>query len=184
MTTAAPEVTPEVDPTVTTNDAGPEAGEESKQEGQEPEAGTETGDASNSVDELPKWAQDEIKNLRSENASKRVKLKDAEDKLKSAKTPEEYEAAVTEWRTKYEALEQDNLRGKIARDAGLPEHWAKRLEGSTPEELAADAKAIAADLGRSDTADPKGGLDPNDDDGEGGYDVTKIANSLGGARRI
>jgi len=44
-------------------------------------------------------------------------------------------------------LERDHLRRDAAEEAGLPRGWWKRLHGETADELAADAKSIAADLG-------------------------------------
>ncbi|MGW0043469.1 hypothetical protein [Rhodococcus sp. NPDC003348] len=44
------------------------------------------------------------------------------------------------------SLEQENQRLRAALDAELPKDWADRIRGATPEEMAADAKAIKAQL--------------------------------------
>lgn len=43
----------------------------------------------------------------------------------------------------------DNLRQKVALDAGLPAKWVGRLQGDSEEELQADALSILADLNKT-----------------------------------
>ena len=84
-----------------------------------------------------------VEELRKENASWRTKFRELEEKLSKAKTPEEFDKAVTE-------LREENLqlaRKLAATEAKLPNYLADRLKGATPEELAADAKAIAEAMG-------------------------------------
>ena len=46
-------------------------------------------------------------------------------------------------------IRHDNLRQKVALDAGLPAKWVGRLQGDSEEELAADAASILADLNKT-----------------------------------
>ncbi|WP_182357771.1 hypothetical protein [Tomitella gaofuii] len=53
-----------------------------------------------------------------------------------------------------ERLRADRLEAALAE--GLPASWAPRLQGKTLEELQADAKSVAADLGSRDTRETPG----------------------------
>ena len=117
------------------------------------------------VEDLPKWAQDEIKNLRSEAASYRTGNRELRDQLSKAKSPEDFEALVNDYTTKITGLELEIAKRDAAASAGLPPDFAARLRGSTPEELAADAKDFAAKLPKPQPASlpaphPTGGRTP------------------------
>lgn len=133
---------------------------------QKPEGTPATPPAGDDVASLPEWAQKQIKDLRQEAADRRTKAKEAEEKLAKAKTPEEFETAVNELRTANLGLE----KALVASQHNLPEALAARLQGTTREELEADATALQAlvNITPPPTADNlSGGLDPNsDDDGE------------------
>src|SRR5690606_1703614 len=80
-------------------------------------------------DELPDWARKKIEKLRSEAAARRKSLR-------------ETEAKVAELQAKVKELETRGLRDSVARKYNLPDALAKRLTGSTAEELEADAKEL------------------------------------------
>ena len=103
-----------------------------------------------------------LKKTREEAADYRRKLRDAEAKLEAAdKARADAEAASLaeqgEYRKLYEAekaraaqaaerlaqMEHDQQRRDTAQAAGIPALW-QRLQGDTAEELAEDAKALAA----------------------------------------
>lgn len=131
---------------------------------QEPEAG-DAGSEPQKAAQEPMSIEDalaEIKRLRNENAARRVSEKELRERLDSAKTPEEVEAAVAEVRKKNEELELQLLRERVARQAQLPEALADRLRGNTEEELRADAAQLAgfAQPVRQEPRDVQGGLDP------------------------
>jgi hypothetical protein len=106
------------------------------------------------ISELPEPAQEYIRSLRSEAAEHRVqknewrqKYTDAGETLAEAnkriaeaeKFKEDHEKFLAE----HEILKDWTQRLEIASDFGLPSSDAKRLQGSTPEELKADAEAFA-----------------------------------------
>ena len=110
------------------------------------------------MDQLPKWAQDLVKGLRSENATHRTAKKKAESDAQAAerkvaeeqgKFKELYEAAVAKQEAaeaKAKGLELDALKTKVAAAVKLPAGLAARLQGETEEELTEDAKLLAASL--------------------------------------
>lgn len=115
---------------------------------------------------LPSWAQSEIKSLRTESAKRRTRNNELEETLASAKTPEQFEAAVAELRTANAKLERDFTVSTLARTHNLPDAIAARIQGETAEEMAADAAVLAGLLvATRPKNDPTGGLDPTDDEG-------------------
>lgn len=102
-----------------------------------------------------------LADVRKEAADTRRKLRDAESRLTEAdkaqkaaaeaaaaeqgKYKELYEsekARAAEIEATLQRMEFDGLRKEKAQAAGIPQLW-QRLQGSTPEELAEDAKALA-----------------------------------------
>lgn len=112
-------------------------------------------------DELPESWQKEIKNLRTEAANYRTKYSEINQKVPT------YESALSDASKKFDELAaqaaaaQDErekalaereqallevIRRDAAIEAGIPK-YASRLQGSTPEELAEDAKRFAEEIG-------------------------------------
>jgi hypothetical protein len=133
------------------------------------------GESSSSEDELPDWARKELAKVRNEAAGYRTRLRDAEAKLSEAKTPEEVEAALADVKAKNAELERSLLVSTVARKFDLPAELAGRLQGSTPEELEADAKALQTLLTPAAPSALGGGLTPSDDDDDGEMDPRKLA---------
>lgn len=77
-----------------------------------------------------KDAEAQVQKFKDANLTDQQRLEKERDDAKSAHTQASSQLA------RYEAAEK----------AGLPLSWAKRLVGSTPDELESDAKAIKADL--------------------------------------
>ncbi|WP_405490469.1 hypothetical protein [Nocardia sp. NBC_00511] len=114
----------------------------------------------------PITSQDALDKLMGARLAKvRAQFAGAEDwKAKAAKYDELEDAKKTNEQRlteRLQALETENntlklgqMRVQAARDAGLPPSWAKRLSGSTPEELAADAADMAEDLPKSEPKTP------------------------------
>lgn len=103
-------------------------------------------------------ANDEAKNLRS-------RLRETEEKLKNAKSPEEVDEIVQQMTKDREAAEHALLRENVALKFKLPEKAHKRLAGSTREELEADAKELAELFGTDEDDEDvtlEGGLSPRD----------------------
>lgn len=137
---------------------------EQQTEGAENENETEesTEDAQSQKDaELPEWARNELTRVRNEAAERRVQLREAQEALSKAKTPEEFEAATTALTEKVTALERQILVNDVASQFDLPPALAARLSGDTEEELKADAKLLAQFITtESDPESLGGGLNP------------------------
>jgi len=116
-------------------------------------------EGADSVDALPAWAQAEINRLRSENAQRRTKAKELEEKLTGALSADE----AAELRSAHEKLERELLRERVAHKHKLPAELAERLQGATEEELVADAKKLQRFAAAPAPSDPKGGLNPTED---------------------
>lgn len=113
---------------------------------------------------------DEARKLRSEAASLRKRLKDAEDAAQAAadadaKAKGEWEKIAQKRQEELDALKAQladrDLRDRkaaIAKAAKLPDDMADRLRGETDEELEADAKELAKHLRTQDA--------PENDTGE------------------
>lgn len=124
------------------------------------------GETPDPLAELPPWARKEITKLRGESANYRVKAKEAEQRLADAKTPEDFEAAVAEFKTANADLERQVLVMKAANKHQLPDELAGLLQGATAEELDAHAKKLArfAPVEDPEPEQLSGGLNPGDPD--------------------
>lgn len=110
----------------------------------------------------PEVLRKSLTEANAEAANYRTKLRETEAKLSSAKTLDEFEAATSELRGQVEALERSILLRDVAAKYELPAALAKRLAGTTPAELEADAK----ELQKLVVIAPQslaGGLTPEDD---------------------
>jgi len=160
--------------TTRTPEASPE-GEQKPTEDTTPATGEATpAPVGTAEDELPEWARKELSKVRAEAANYRTRLRDAEAKLTDAKSPEEFEAALTEVKAQNAALERSILLANVARKFELPDALAARLTGDTVDELEADAKGLQALLGPKAPESLSGGLDPSDSD-DGELDPRKLA---------
>lgn len=134
-----------------------------------------TAPAVEDVKSLPDWAQTLIGNLRKENGTHRTAKTAAE------KAAEEWqgkfaqqEAAVQEVTGKLSKAELDAVKLKAAiaakqtGDQALV--FAERLQGSTPEEIAADAAKLAAFFGVA-PAGTTATVKPDPSQGQGGSDM-------------
>ncbi|WP_405057055.1 hypothetical protein OG474_30505 [Kribbella sp. NBC_01505] len=157
VSTETPATEPEATPPAGSPTATAPEGAEGKQtEGETPDP----------LAELPPWARKEITKLRGESANYRVKAKEAEQRLSDAKTPEEVEAAVAEFKTANADLERQVLVMKAANKHKLPDELAGLLQGTTAEELDAHAQKLAR-FAPADDPEPEhlsGGLTPGDPD--------------------
>lgn len=155
--------TPTTEETVET----PPEGETPK--GEETETSTEEkpGDEKPAEEVVPpEVLRKKLTDANAEAANYRTKLREAETKLSSAKTVEEFEAATAELKGQIEALERSILLRDVATKYELPEALAKRLTGTTPEELEADAKELQKLVAPAAPESLAGGLDPEDNDEE------------------
>ena len=117
--------------------------------------------------ELPEWARTELARVRDEAAKSRISLRDAMTKFEGAKTPEEFAAAVAEYKTENARLAQDLARNTVGAKYHLPPELSAVLMGDTPEALDAHGKLLSKFV-TAENEDPEnlsGGLDPKGDDG-------------------
>jgi len=114
----------------------------------------------------------ELERTRRESANYRTQLREAQDALAKAKSPEDFTAAVNELNEKLAAADAALLRERVARKHSLPDALAARLVGKTEAELIADAKALAALVAAPTPERLSGGLDPQDDEV---FDAVKVA---------
>ena len=138
-----------------------------------PEAETETEETEESETFDAEKAREKLRKVNSENRNLRERAKKAEQKAQETAGNGE----------KLTALEAENLRLRVAVKHGLPENLAKRLSGSTEEELLADAEELLDLMGgkKPPTNQPKeklrGGGDPTQAVDES-QDVDKFAEEM------
>lgn len=126
-----------------------------------------------SVDKLPKWAQDELKRARQDAANYRTRLNSVSDELR-AKIEGEFNSQIealngelaelkakaeeaTLWQMKLDAALEVGVSGKHLKD------FAERLRGTTFDELKADAEQAMSiyNIGTDKATDPTAGLGGN-----------------------
>lgn len=160
----------------------PKTEDKPNETGKQGAAGTE-GSTAQLVGELPEWARKEIKDLRAEAANYRTKHREAEEKVKTAKTPEEFEQAIAERDAQIKAhaekvaeAELELARSGIAKKYSLPDEVAALLTG-TAEEMDAKAKALSTHLAPSgpDPDSLRGGLNPGAGDDDDPTDPRVVA---------
>ena len=142
-------------------------------QGQEPENKTETTTTTETKDPyagLPEefsWLKDDLESTRREAASRRVALREAEEKLKEAKTPEDIAKAVAEATKLSAELEAEVARERAARKHKLDDSLIEFLTGTNVEQIEAQAAKLAA-LAPSAPRPvvtrqaPRGGVTPSD----------------------
>jgi hypothetical protein len=166
------------------NEAGDEAGKtDETDEGKKKAEDDEGGEAKKST-LTPEQLQAELTRTRAEAANWRTKLREAEKRLSEAKSTEEYESAVNELREQVAAKDHEILKGRVAREHGLPDELAARLQGTTEAELKADAEALKKFAAPSGVkkVELRGGLTPGDDPDDTD-DPRELARKYGGRRR-
>lgn len=90
------------------------------------------------------WAKNAVESANREAASRRVALRELEDRTKDAKTPEEFAAAMAEVKAAEEKLAVDLARERAARTHKLTDELVEFLTGTNPEEIESQAAKLAA----------------------------------------
>lgn len=117
------------------------------------------------------WARNEVETTRREAASYRTQLREEQEKLKTAKTPEEVAAIIAEREARTAELEREVTIERLARKFGIPDERLEFLVGKTEEDLTRQAEKLAA-LGAPAPVEPaavvvtkvplSGGVSPTD----------------------
>lgn len=163
------------------------AGERAENTTQEPQEGAqetmqgETQPDTQAKEEVPaEVLRDELTQARKDAANYRTQVRDLQEKLSNAKSAEEVSQITADFDAKLAELEIQNLRTSIAYELQLPPAAAKRLAGSTEEELRADAKELAELFGSAKAPrgqrDLRGGLDPSEN--HSGFDVAGVRSQM------
>lgn len=125
------------------------------------------------------WVRKELEDTRKEAADKRVLARELQEKLATAKTPEEVQQITAAYDTKTTDLEVALARERVARKTGLSDDLVEFLTAKTEEELTAQAAKLAGLKPAADAdpvvvtvQEPRGGLDPTVNPNEqSGYDA-------------
>ena len=142
---------------------------EQQAQGQEPAANPTPSEAPDPWAAFPaefNWVRKELEDTRKEAAEKRVLAKELQEKLGTAKTPEEVQQITAAYDTKTSALETALARERVARKSGLSDDLVEFLTGKTEEELTTQAQKLAglkpagADPVVVTVQEPRGGLNP------------------------
>lgn len=150
------------------------------------DAGEGQDGAARKVDDLPDWAQRELKGARDEAARYRTQLRDVQESMKGLKTVDEFEAALSaaDEKTRQVEAELDRLRVRQqVRDEfpGLPAKAFEFVLDGTVEEMRAACEELTSLVGAASGAAglPRkgGGLAPADE-AEGEFNAREFVRSL------
>lgn len=137
------------------------------------------------TESLPQWARDAISKANSEAANYRTKLREAEQTLANAKTPEDIAAATAALKASNVELERKLLVTTVAAKHKLPPVLAASLRGDTEAELEAHAtelaKFVPSEEREVDPNDLSGGLTPGGSSTES-FDPVATARAARGRR--
>ena len=108
----------------------------------EPAAGST--DPWDGIPEQWAWAKNAVESANREAASRRVALRDLEERVKDAKTPEEFNTALADVKAKEVELTNALARERAARKHKLSDDLLEFLTASTEEGIEAQAEKLAA----------------------------------------
>lgn len=163
-------------------DAQVEAEQSAQVEGNKGEG--QDGDA-RKVDDLPEWAQRELKGARDEAARYRTQLREVQESVKGLKTVEEFEAAMSAADEKTRQVEAELGRVRVRQQVrdefpALPAKAFEFVKDGTVEEMRAACEELASLVGASGGAAglPRkgGGLAPAEET-EGEFDAREFVRS-------
>lgn len=147
--------------------------------------GGDTG-ANPEYENLPEWARSAIKKGNDEAKKYRLQLREAQDALKAASANagslEELQKSLADLEAKNAQLARESLTSRIAAKYNLPDALASLLKGDSEDDIEKHAKDLAQFVVNPVSADPRGGLTPNDA-GDGDMDPRSLAKKYGTRRR-
>lgn len=165
---------------------GADAPVESEKQAQvEADAGEGQDGAARKVDDLPEWAQRELKGARDEAARYRTQLREVQESVKGLKTVEEFEAAMSAADEKTRQVEAELGRVRVRQQVrdefpALPAKAFEFVKDGTVEEMRAACEELAALVGAAGGAAglPRkgGGLAPGEET-EGEFDAREFVRS-------
>lgn len=123
--------------------------------------------------ELPEHWRKELTKVRGEAANYRTQLREAQKSLSEAKTPEDFEAARTEFDTKLAELEAEVAVANVARKYEIPDELLPLLKGKPVGELEDIAKTLQKYAAPAAPEHLSGGLTPDEDDDT--FDPAEVA---------
>ena len=138
------------------------------------------------LESLPESWQREVRSLRAENADRRTKFNELKEQLDQAKSQEDIDKAVAEYKARAEQLERELSIEKHTR--GLPEGAAELVTGNTDEEIKASADKVRKLLegaGKQESEpdlDASGGLNPRGKGAPAGANPRELARAALGRR--
>ena len=100
---------------------------------------------------------EELKKKNTEYDTQVSKLSEANKALEADQI--EYKKSIDELTSKIKSYETDSAKTRIALEMGLPYEIARRLNGSTEEEIRKDAESLVKFVGKSEPA-PVGSNEP------------------------
>lgn len=108
------------------------------------------------------WLKNDLESTRREAASRRVELRNLEEKFKDVKTPEQVAEAVAEAAKRGTQLEAELARERAARKHKLDDELVEFLTGATAEQIEEQAAKLAALAKREPVVKqtPRGGVTP------------------------
>lgn len=148
-----------------TNDEATE--DTSTEETAEDESTDEADEPEGNLDDLPDWARKAITKANNDAAIRRKQLRDLEEKLTGAKTPEEVAELTKELSDSNEALAHSLALEKAKRVHKLTDEDDVFFKNAKPEDIEDIAKTLANRKAPRREPDPdglKGGLTPGDGD--------------------
>nr|DAS02809.1 MAG TPA: hypothetical protein [Caudoviricetes sp.] len=137
------------------------------------------------VDDLPEWAQRELKGARDEAARYRTQLREVQESVKGLKTVEEFEAAMSAADEKTRQVEAELERVRVRQQVrdefpNLPGKAFEFVKDGTVEEMRAACEELASLVGAAGGAAglPRkgGGLAPAEET-EGEFDAREFVRS-------
>jgi hypothetical protein len=147
------------------------------QEGQQQETGQQQEPKQRGNDVDVEAMQRALKKANKEAETYRLKVKEFEDASKSDQ--EKLTEKLTEQEQRALRAEQSALRMEVALEKHLPAKLVARLQGSTKEELLADADDLLATVGVRRTPDFDGGSRQTAPEGEGSFLAQALRNRRG-----
>ena len=166
---------------------GADAPVESEKQAQvEADAGEGQDGTARKVDDLPEWAQCELKGARDEAARYRTQLREVQESVKGLKTVEEFEAAMSAADEKTRQVEAELGRVRVRQQVrdefpALPAKAFEFVKDGTVEEMRAACEELASLVGASGGAAglPRkgGGLAPAEE-AEGEFDAREFVRGL------